>query len=117
MKIKSEINKRVNNAVSECRKCIIEATIELLKKIGAEVGDDVLFKKMLIMFQTKPDGTSETIVCDRITYNKRDGSDGYLMVSMGADGDVPYYSSHFMSLSNLQIIFGEVKRVVRNIKR
>lgn len=113
MKIKPSINKRVNKAVSDCRKCLIEATIELLRQIGADHGDDVLFKKMLILYQQKKDGTTETIVCDRIAYCASNLEYPYLMVSMGAEGDVPYHSSHFMSISNLEIIYNEVRRVVR----
>ena len=83
----------------------------MLKQIGAEQGQDVVFGKILILFQTKPDGTSETIVCDRIAYC--DGQRSYYVVSMGAEGNVPCHSSLFMSVSNLEAVFAEVKRVVR----
>jgi hypothetical protein len=113
MKIKSSIGKNVSAAVANCREVLVTETINLLKQIGAEQGDDVLLKRMLILFQTKPDGASETIVCNRIAY--ADGRNGtpYYIISMGKDEDVPYRSDLFLSLSNLQAIYDEVRRVVR----
>ena len=34
MKINPKINKRVNDSVAECRKVIVNATIELMKEIA-----------------------------------------------------------------------------------
>ena len=113
MKIKSSIGKNVSTALHNCREVLVTETIGLLKQIGAEQGDDVLLKRMLILFQTKPDGTSETIVCNRIAYVERNGSTPYYIVSMGKDEDVPYRSDLFLSLTNLQAIYEEVRRVVR----
>lgn len=112
MKIKPSVNNNVNAAIENCRKVIVNETIGLLKQLGAETGQDVLFKKTLILFQTKPNGTSETILCDRVTYEDRTASP-LLLVSMGAETYTPYSSSHYMSLSNLEAIYNEVRRVVR----
>ena len=100
-------------AVQNCHEVLVAETINLLKTIGAERGQEVLLKKMLILFQTKPDGTSETIVCNRIAYAGREGSQPYYIVSMGKDEDVPYRSDLMLSLTNLQAIYEEVRRVVR----
>ncbi len=113
MKIKPSVNKNVTEAVKNCRDVLVNETIGLLKQMRAEPGQDVLLKRMLILFQTKPDGASETIVCNRIAY--ADGRNGtpYYIISMGKDEDVPYRSDLFLSLSNLQAIYDEVRRVVR----
>ena len=112
MNIKSSIGKKVSEAVTNCHKVLVEETINLLKQIGAEQGDDVLLKRMLILFQSKPDGTSETIVCNRISYAGRKNSP-YYIISMGNDEDAKSVSDFYLSLSNLQIIYEEVRRVVR----
>lgn len=113
MKIKSSIGKNVSTAVQNCREVLVTETINLLKTMGVEPGQDVLLNRMLILFQTKPDGTSETIVCDRIAYAGREGSTPYYIVSMGKDEYAPYRSDLFLSLTNLQVIYEEVRRVVR----
>ena len=113
MKIKPTIGKNVSTAVQNCREVLVTETVNLLKQIGAEQGDDVLLKRMLILFQTKPDGTSETVLCNRIAYAGREGSTPYYIISMGKDEDVPPRSDLFLSLSNLQAIYEEVRRVVR----
>ena len=113
MKIKPSIGKNVSVAVQNCHEVLVAETINLLKTIGAEQGQEVLLKRMLILFQAKPDGTSETIVCNRIAYAGREGSQPYYIVSMGKDEDVPYRSDLMLSLTNLQAIYEEVRRVVR----
>lgn len=113
MKIKSSTNKKVTEAVRNCREIIVSETINLLKLIGAEQGEDVVFNKMLFLYQNK-DNTVETIVCDRIAYAERHGSSGYYIVSMGKDEYVSPKSDLCLSLSNLQAIYDEVKKIVRN---
>ena len=113
MKIKPSVNKNVTAAVKNCREVLVSETIGLLKQIGAEQGQDVLFRKMLFLYQHKGN-TTETIICDRIAYCGvgRNGN-GYYMVSMGKDEYVAPASDLFLSLSSLQIIYDEVRRVVR----
>ena len=113
MKIKTSIGKNVSAAVANCREVLVTETVSLLKQIGAEPGQDVLFKRMLILFQTKPDGTSETVVCDRMAYAKGASGTLYYIVSMGSDEYVPPRSDMFLSLDGLQAVYGEVRRVVR----
>lgn len=107
MKIYAKINKRVNESVAECRKVIVEATIELMRKI-AEPGQDVVFNKILIMHQRNSANTTETLLADRIAY--MDGRDGnsYYVFRMGDK----YGSNIFVSLDNLMLIYNEVKKVV-----
>ena len=109
MKINPKINERVNNSVAECRKVLVDATIELLKSIGAETGQDVLFTKTLFLFQHKGN-TTETVVCDRISFGPKEEIP-FLIVSMGEAGMVK--SSIFMPISTLQAIYEEVREVVR----
>ena len=96
-------------AVQNCHEVLVAETINLLKTIGAEQGQEVLLKKMLFLFQHKGN-TTETVVCDRISYAEgRDGNQFY-MVSM--DGGY-VRSDVFLSLSSMQTIYEEVRRVVR----
>lgn len=108
MKINPKINKRVNESVAECRKVLVNATIELLKSIGAERGGDVSLGEMLFMFQSKGN-TTETIICDMIAYEDR-CSNPYLIVSQGDS----CHSSCFLSIDSLLVIFDAVKAVVRS---
>lgn len=112
MKIKSSIGKNVSTAVQNCREVLVTETINLLKQMGAEQGQDVLFRRMLFLYQAKGN-TTETIICDRIAYAGREGSQPYYIVSMGKDEYVTPRSDLFLSLSNLQTIYDEVRRVVR----
>ena len=110
MKINSKINKRVNESVAECRKAITESTIELLKKLGAEVGQDVVFRHTLILHNFKNE-TSETILADRIAYmDSRNGSQFYVTQF----NDEYWGSSYFLSIDNMLRIYNEVKRLVRS---
>lgn len=108
MKINSKINKRVNESVAECRRVITEATIELLKSIGAENGQDAYLGKTLFLFQNKGN-TTETIICDMIAYEDR-CSNPYLIVRHGDT----YHSSLFLSIDNLLVIYDSVRAVVRS---
>lgn len=111
MKIKTKTNKRVNNAVAECRKAITESTIELLKQLGAEVGQDVVFRHTLILHNFKNE-TSETILADRIAYmdSQKDGSQFYVTQF----NDEYWGSSCFLSIDNMLRIYDEVKCLVRS---
>ena len=109
MKINSKINKRVNESVAECRRVITEATIELLKKTCAAIGEDVPFGKVLIFFQMR-NGQSETIVCDSIFYSESEGNDSFFILYMGGK---PVENSYMLSLSNLQYVYNEIVKLVR----
>jgi len=109
MKINSKINKRVNESVAECRKVITEATIELMKKTGADIGEDVPFGKVMIFFQMK-NGLSETIVCNSILYSESEGNDSFFILYMGGK---PQMNSNMLSLSNLQYVYNEIVKLVR----
>lgn len=108
MKINAKINKRVNESVADCRKVLVDATIELLKKI-AEPGQDVVFGKILIMHHFKG-GNSETWLADRIAYMDGRGDEPFFITNFGDDYPA---SSFFISLDHLQTIYEEVRRIVR----
>ena len=112
MKIKPSVNKNVTEAVKNCREVLVNETIGLLKQMRAEQGQDVLFRKMLMLHQHK-DNTTETVVCDRIAYAGREGSESYYIVSMGSDEYVPPMSDMFLTIDSLRTIYEEVRRVVR----
>lgn len=110
MKINPKINKRVNDSVADCRKVITEATIDLLKKLGVEVGQDVVFRHTLILHNFKNE-TSETILADRIAYmDSRNGSQFYVTQF----NDEYWGSSCFLSIDNMLRIYDEVRRLVRS---
>ena len=109
MKINSKINKRVNESVAECRKVIVEATINLLKSIGAESGQDVTFSKTLFLFQHK-ENTTETIIADRIAWCDGRGDKSFYMLEMNGN---MHTSDMMLSLSSLMIIYKEVKKIVK----
>lgn len=110
MKIKSSVGKNVNAAVANCRKVLVEETINLLKSIGAENGDDVYFKRLLLLHGHKGN-TTDTMVCKRIVYNEgKDNRYSFFIVSM--ENGV-YTSSIYMSIDNLMAVYNAVREVVR----
>lgn len=111
MKIKSSINKNVTEAVDNCRKIIVNETINLLKQMGVKAGQDVFFGRTLFLYQTK-DNVSNITLVNNIAYGDRQGCDGYYIVSM-IDDERFCKSDIMLSISNLQIIYEEVKKVVR----
>ena len=110
MKINAKINKKVNDSVADCRRVIVDATIDLLKSIGAESGENVSFSKTLFLYQHK-DNSTETILADRIAWCDGRGDQSFYMIEM--DGKM-YTSDIMLSLSSLMIVYKEVKKVVRN---
>ena len=112
MKIKPSVNKNVTEAVKNCREVLVNETIGLLKQMRAEQGQDVLFKKALFLYQHKGN-TTETVVCDRISYCESRSGNGYYVVSMGEDAHIPYQSDMFLTIDSLRTIYEEVRRVVR----
>lgn len=108
MKIKTKTNKRVKDAIAECREAITTSTIELLKQLGAEVGQDVVFRHTLILHNFKNE-TSETILADRIAYmDGRNRSQFYVTQF----NDEYWGSSCFLSIDNMLRIYDEVRRLV-----
>ncbi len=110
MKINPKYNKQVNDSVAECRRTIVNAIIELMKLIGANSGDIVGFGRILFLYQTK-DNVSETILADRIIWCTGLNNTTYLLTSL----DENFATTDCqLSLSNLQAIYEEVHRIVRN---
>ena len=109
MKINPKHNKIVRDAACELRKVLVEQTIALMKMIGTEEGQTFLFEKTLILYQRGKNKLMETIIADRISYNDS-GSAPYFLTEFC---DENYFCSFNMSISNLQIIYNEVYKVVR----
>jgi len=109
MKIKSSIGKNVSVAVNNCREVIVKQTIELLKAIGAESGQDVSLGQMLFLYQRKCNVT-KTMVCDRIGYMDGRGGSPFYIVSMG--DNKMCQSSIFLSIDSLMAIYEAVRKVV-----
>ena len=109
MKINPKINKRVNESMADCRKVLTEATIELLKSLKAEDSQDVLLGRILILYQSNGD-VSTTVLADKIAYLSGRGDSPFYLVYIG---DACTGSSLTLSISNMQIIYDEVRRLVR----
>ena len=110
MKINPKITEQVNNSVNECRKVLVSSTIELLRQIcKSESYEVVVFSRILFLYQTK-NNVSETILADRIEYNWETNPD-YFFVCM--DDSRTCQCSANLSLSNLQVIYEEVRKLVR----
>lgn len=105
MKINPKINKQVNNSVAECRKTIVKATIELLKKIQKEPGQEILFRRVLLLHNFKGERT-ETRPADRIVFSD---TESFFITSLGDDYPA---SSFFLTIDNLLLIYKEVKEIV-----
>ena len=108
MKINPKHNKAGANAAHEMRKTLVEQTIALLKLIGAETGQDVLFNNLLIMHERQKNGLTKTILADRICYCDNVSTPYYLVEHNGK-----LEGSYFMSLSNMATVYEEVYKVVR----
>ena len=106
MKINQKINKRVKESMEECRKQIVSATIELLKAIGAEPNKPVALYQTLILYQQVGKNT-QTVLANQIVYDEK--NEPFFIVSMGDDY---FFSSPFISLSNLYVIYKEVRGLV-----
>ena len=106
MKIKASIGKNVSVAVSNCREVVVKETINLLKSIDAEEGQDVLLGQMLFLFQRKGN-TTQTVVCDRIVYSS---AHSFYIVSMNGE---MCRSSVFLTIDSLLAIYETVRKVVR----
>lgn len=102
----------MNEAVKNCREVLANETVNLLKQMRVEPWQEVLFKRALFLYQHRGT-TTETIVCDRIAYGGREGSEPYYIVSMGKDEYVSPESNLSLSTDSLQDIYEEVRRVVR----
>lgn len=109
MKIKPSIGKNVSVAVSNCREVVVQETINLLKQIGAERGDEVTLGQILFLFQRKGN-TTETVVCDRIVYGE--GRDGQRFYIVSMDGEM-CRSDLFLSIDSLLAVYEAVRKVVR----
>ena len=93
-----------------CRNVLVQETVNLLKLLGAEPGQDVLLKEMLFLYQRKGNVT-ETVVCDRIAYNDERGGKPFYTVCI--DGDRMFKLSSFLSIDSLLAIYEAVRKVVR----
>lgn len=119
MKINAKINKRVNESVADCRRVITEATVELLKKLGLQEWETVSTGKTLILYQTDKNGNSDTILVNRISYSTDRSGQTNVDTAFGCDDNFQFCrTSRFdsvtgISLSNLEVIYNEVRRLVR----
>ena len=87
----------------------MQETINLLKTMGVEEGQEVILKQILFLYQRKGN-TTETVVCDRIDYSSGRGGQQFYIVSM--DGEM-CHSDVFLSIDSLQTIYEAVRKVVR----
>lgn len=109
MKINPKHNKIVGDAAYKLRNALEEQTIELLKLIGAETFEEVVFDKSIIMLQQRKNGLTETIIADRISYNDKGVVPYYVLELAGQ-----YSFSYDLSISSMQRVYDEVYKIARN---
>ena len=109
MKINPKNLRAVTEATQTLRKTLVEQTIELMKLIGAEKCQPVTFDTTLILYQREKNGLMKTIIADRVSYDQNLETK-YLIIEM--DGN-DFNSSLTLSLSNLQVIYNEIYKVVK----
>lgn len=97
-------------AVSNCREVLVQETINLLKQICAEKGQDVMLGQMLFLYQRKGN-TTETMVCDRIMYAEGRNGTRFYMVCVGENEMTQ--SDMSLSIDSLLAIYEAVRKVVR----
>ncbi len=106
MKISQGISKNVNNARRNYRNVLIESIIVLAKKLGAKNGDLVLItEKDLIIHQQEGDKTKSYVV-NQIAF-----SDDTSIIGFYHDCEMRL-TSPFISISNLEIIYNEIRKAV-----
>lgn len=110
MKINPRINKQVSNAIGECYKVLANAIAEMLKQIGAESDQKVSLNKTVFMFQSF-NNTTNTIIANHVVYCDRRSEVPYIFLYMGDDCVA---SDATLTLSSLEIIYNEVRRIVRS---
>ena len=122
MRIRKSITKGVEDAKANLRRELTEATIALMKQIGADRGSDVMFGSMVMLTQTRITGDDEevrsnvktrTLLADGISYND-EGRER---------GNTPYYvlrynghwctSSPYLDLAELTLVYEAMRQVVR----
>lgn len=109
MKIHSTIGIKVLRAEEDYRKALVNATIELIKMIGAESGQDVAFNSNIYLFENKKNSSS-VHVADMIGYCDNKNNPYYIVYLNGE----AVTSSTFLSTDNMKIIYNAVREVVRN---
>lgn len=109
MKINPRYNKSVNNAIANCRKCLIENIIELLKTTTDECGD-IMFNKTHVLYECKNE-TVSPIVFNRISYCV-DNQRAFFLTT--ANNWSNANSSFEMSVDNLQRIYKIVYIYISN---
>lgn len=121
MRIRKSITKGVEDAKANLRRELTEATIALMKQIGADRGSDVMFGSMVMLTQTRITGDNEevrsnvktrTLLADGISYND-EGRER---------GNTPYYvlrynghwcaSSPYLDLAELTLVYEAMRQVV-----
>ena len=119
MKIKPSVNRNVNTAVLNCREVIENEVIGLLRMLGLAEWEELQTGRVLFLYQANHDGTSETLLVNRVSYHTdRDGT-MHVGTSFWSDGRYShcrtsrYDSLTGLSLSNLLLVFEEVKKDVR----
>ena len=122
MRIKKSITKGVEDARENLRRELIEATIALMKQIGADRGSVVKFSGTVILTQTvimgddtevKSNIKTRTMLADEIAYNDAERE----------KENTPYYvlrynghwcaSSPYLDLAELLTVYEAMRQVVR----
>ncbi len=114
MRIKKSIQKNVSKAINDCKAVFVKEIINLCKQIGGEPGQDIIFAKPIMLVVADNKGSKEMnfnihpIIADRISYN--DSKSPFFLLCFD---DKAVASSTYLGLSDLDVVFAAMKRVVR----
>lgn len=115
MRIKKSIQENVNKAFNDCKAVFVKEIINLCKQIGGEPCQDISFAKPIMLVVADNKSSKEMnfnikpIIADRICYVELDKRSYFLLYF----DDKVVASSHYLGLSDLDVVFAAMRRVVR----
>lgn len=117
MRIKESARKFVKEAVSGLRRTLTVETVNMLRQIGAEGGEDVKLKNLVMVTETKSEGDtamtikSRTFLADTVCFCDTDKKEQLYYVTY-YNGDTSGTSIN-MSISEMLAIYEAVRQIVR----
>lgn len=96
--------------MENCREVLVQETINLLKQMPVDVGDEVSLGGMLILSQRNGNLTN-TVVCDHIAnYTYREDEPFYEVMT---DGYKTWTPCNSLTIDSLMAVYEAVRKVVR----
>ena len=114
MKIKKSITKNVTNVVTDCRKTVINAIIELCQTVDRKKSGRIMFESPFVLIKSKINKRGlnfsvDHIIVNNILYGPIDRMDKSFILCYDEGG---VKSSVFLSLGDLLIVYEKLKITV-----